>query len=170
MGGRALLGGLALVSAGCLANDKAVFGLHEKVRLPKLALELPAKLDTGAETASLSARNIQLFRRAGEPWVRFQLALAAPAQGATLERPLRRIGYIKRRAGDRDPGDARRYSARPVIGMEVCLGDRRRHIEVNLTDRTAFDYPLLIGATALKQFDALVDPGLRYSAGAPGCS
>jgi hypothetical protein len=45
----------------------------------------------------------------------------------------------------------------------------RRTIEVNLTDRSAFQYPLLIGSEALKRFDALVDPSLKYAAGKPAC-
>jgi len=41
---------------------------------------------------------------------------------------------------------------------------------VNLTDRSAFQYPLLIGSEALKRFGALVDPSLKYAAGKPGCA
>jgi hypothetical protein len=50
------------------------------------------------------------------------------------------------------------------------MGKALRTIEVNLTDRSAFQYPLLIGSEALKRFDALVDPSLKYAAGKPGCA
>jgi hypothetical protein len=49
------------------------------------------------------------------------------------------------------------------------MGSALRNIEVNLTDRSAFQYPLLIGSEALKHFDALVDPSLKYAAGKPAC-
>ncbi len=41
---------------------------------------------------------------------------------------------------------------------------------MNLTDRSAFQYPLLIGSEALKRFGALVDPSLKYAAGKPACA
>jgi len=50
------------------------------------------------------------------------------------------------------------------------MGKTKRSIEVNLTDRSAFQYPLLIGSDALTRFDALVDPSRTYVAGKPGCT
>ena len=50
------------------------------------------------------------------------------------------------------------------------MGKALRTIEVNLTDRSAFQYPLLIGSEALKRLDAVVDPSLKYAAGKPGCT
>lgn len=166
----ALFAGLTLLSAEGMADTKQVYGLHEKALLPELDLELPAKLDTGAVTASLSARNIETFKRDGERWVRFQLAVDGQDEPQTLVRPLVRISQIKRRAGDMTPGDTAAYTARPVIEMPVCLGDSVQHIEVNLTDRSSFDFPLLIGSTALGEFDALVDPSRSYAHGRPGCA
>ncbi|MNN62802.1 hypothetical protein D3C81_1781320 [compost metagenome] len=86
-----------------------------------------------------------------------------------IEKPLARISKIKRRAGDFDPDEGKTYTARPVIELDVCMGTALRTIEVNLTDRSAFEYPLLIGSDALKRFGALVDPSLKYAAGQPGC-
>ncbi|WP_339083174.1 ATP-dependent zinc protease [Pseudomonas sp. TMP9] len=162
--------GCTLFTTGALANQPQIFGLHEHVALHELALNLPAKLDTGAETASLSAKNIQMFERDGGEWVRFQLGSDNPEQTPIIEKPLTRMSYIKRRADDRKPGDKQLYSARPVIEMDICVGDELKNIEINLTDRSAFEYPLLIGATALKEFNAAVSPGVRYSAGQPSCA
>lgn len=151
-----------------LAAEKTVYGLNEYVRLFDLDLKLAAKLDTGAKTASLSARDIERFKRDGETWVRFYLAIDE-AHSSPIERPLARISKIKRRAGDYDP-EEKTYTARPVIEMDVCMGHALRTIEVNLTDRSAFQYPLLIGSEALKRFSALVDPSLKYAAGKPACA
>lgn len=152
-----------------LAAEKSVYGLNEYVRLPELDGVLAAKLDTGAKTASLGARNIKRFKRNGETWVRF--TIGDDGENATpLEKPLARISKIKRRAGDFDPDEGKTYTARPVIELDVCMGKTLRTIEVNLTDRSAFEYPLLIGSDALKRFGALVDPSLKYAAGQPGCS
>ncbi|PWB30925.1 ATP-dependent zinc protease [Pseudomonas sp. SDI] len=164
-----LLFSLCLLPALGLAADKTVYGLNEYARLNDLDLEVAAKLDTGAKTASLSARDIKRFKRNGESWVRFYLAIDA-AHSHPIERPLARVSKIKRRAGDYDPDEGKAYTARPVIELNICMGTAVRSIEVNLTDRSAFQYPLLIGSEALKHFDALVDPSLKYAAGKPACA
>lgn len=150
------------------AAGKTVYGLNEYAHIGELDEVLAAKLDTGAKTASLSARDIKRFKRDGETWVRFYLATDS-ADREPIERPLARISKIKRRHGDFDPDEDKAYTARPVIELDVCLGKVRRTIEVNLTDRSSFQYPLLIGSDALKRFGALVDPSLKYAAGQPGC-
>lgn len=150
------------------AAEKLVYGLAEHVYIPELKVQLPAKIDTGAQTSSLSARNIQTFRRDGEPWVRFELGSDSEKQGI-IEKPVLRKSRIKRRASDYDPNEEKTYSKRPVIEMEICLGRQRETIEVNLTDRSAFKYPMLIGSDTLKQLDVLIDPNLKYAVGRPVC-
>lgn len=165
-----LCSALMFASGAALASQPNIYGISEKALLPELGLEVPAKLDTGAVTASLSAQNIRLFKRDGEDWVRFELAVKGDKEGKELELPVVRISQIKRRAADIPAGESKDYTTRPVIEMKVCMGDVEQDIEVNLTDRTSFSYPLLIGSTALQQFDAMVDPGLKYSAGNPACT
>ena len=165
----AFLLSLALLPALSQAAEKGVYGLNEYAQLTDIDLQVAAKLDTGAKTASLSARDIKRCKRDGETWVRFYLAID-DAHAHPIERPLARISKIKRRAGDYDPDEEKTYTARPVIELQVCMGKALRTIEVNLTDRSAFQYPLLIGSEALKRFDALVDPSLKYAAGKPGCA
>ncbi|MBF8779061.1 retropepsin-like aspartic peptidase RloA [Pseudomonas fulva] len=160
---------LALLPALGHAAEKTVYGLNEYARLADLDLELAAKLDTGAKTASLSARDIKRFKRNGESWVRFYLAIDS-AHSHPIERPLARVSKIKRRAGDYNAEEGKAFTARPVIELDVCMGRQRRAIEVNLTDRSAFQFPLLIGSEALKHFDAMVDPSLKYAAGKPACA
>jgi hypothetical protein len=152
-----------------LAAEKTVFGLHEYAQLAEIDLQVAAKLDTGASTASLSARDIQRFKRNGQSWVRFYLAIDA-AHTHPIERPLARVSHIKRRAGDYDPASGEPYTKRPVVELQVCIGTALRTVEVNLTDRRAFQYPLLIGARALEDFNILVDPSLKYAAGKPACA
>ena len=69
----ALLFCLFLLPGLSLAADKTIYGLNEYATLPELDTQLAAKLDTGAKTASLSARDIRRFKRDGETWVRFYL-------------------------------------------------------------------------------------------------
>ncbi len=158
------------LAAPLAAAEKTIYGLNEYVGLPNLDLQVAAKLDTGAKTASLSATDIERFKRDGETWVRFYLAID-DAHEHPIEMPLSRISKIKRRSGDYNAEDdsEKTYTARPVIELDMCMGGQMRLIEVNLTDRSSFQYPLLIGSEALKHFGALVDPSLKYSAGKPAC-
>lgn len=161
---------VALMPVSVMAEEEPqIYGLHEYVKLHELQIKVPAKLDTGAETASLSATNIQVFKKDGGEWVRFQLGLDSPYNQQVIEKPLVRMSYIKRRAGDREAGDEQLYTERPVVAMDICLGDELQSIEVNLTDRSDFKYPLLIGSTALKEMNAAVSPNNRFAAGQPSC-
>lgn len=162
------MGALLLSLAANAEVAERVVGVSETVLLSDLDLTLPAKLDTGAVTSSLSAQNIETFQRGDEDWVRFELAVDGEHDGRALEKAVVRTVNIRRRAEDVTDGD--KYASRPVVEMELCLGEESRVVEVNLTDRSAFDYPLLIGTSALKAFDAMVDPAASNEAGTPSCS
>ncbi|MBB63318.1 RimK/LysX family protein [Stutzerimonas balearica] len=58
-----------------MAEEPRLYGRYENIRVEPLSQVLPAKMDTGAMTASLSATDIQRFERDGQPWVRFRLAV-----------------------------------------------------------------------------------------------
>ncbi len=158
-----------LLSLPVLAAEPTLYGRYEYLQLPELGQTLKAKMDTGAYTASLSARDIQSFKRDGEDWVRFRLA-ATGVDDSVYEHRVARISKIKNRAdeGDEDPAAAD-VSKRPVIDLQLCLGNQLRTVEVNLTDRSSFNYPLLIGAKALREFNAAVNPAKRFTAGKPAC-
>ncbi|WP_181297819.1 ATP-dependent zinc protease [Pseudomonas sp. Q2-TVG4-2] len=164
----------ALSLPAMAAAEPTLFGRYEQIKIEDLGKTLKAKMDTGAMTASLSARDIERFERDGEDWVRFRLAVEGA--GDTLyERPLARIAEIKTRAEEADPDDdtdlerGPDVAERPVVEMQLCIGDRLREAEVNLTDRSHFRYPLLIGATAIRDLDAAIDPSQKYTAGRPTC-
>lgn len=161
----------AAVSLPTMADEQPdLYGRYELVNLPALGKTLKAKMDTGAMTASLSATDIEPFERDGQDWVRFRLAVDG-AQDTLYEHPLVRIAEIKKRTeeGDQAGTQEAAYSQRPVIEMPVCLGGEQRNIEVNLTDRSTFSYPLLIGASAMREFGVAVDPAARYTRDRPQC-
>ncbi len=53
---------------------------------------------------------------------------------------------------------------RPVVWMKIKLGDKEETIRVNLTDRSRFIYPLLLGRQAIVAFNGIVDPSVKYEA------
>jgi len=158
---------LTLFALPALAADPTLYGRYEYIKLPEIGKVLKAKMDTGALTASLSAKDIERFKRDGESWVRFRLA-GKGADDTLYEHRLARVSKIKNRADEDEEGDPE-ISKRPVIDMELCLGGKKRTVEFNLTDRSSFNYPVLIGAKALKELDAAIDPALKFSAGKPKC-
>jgi len=165
---KSLLALLSLVALPVMAADPTLYGRYENIALPELGQTLKAKMDTGAGTASLSAKDIEMFTRDGEEWVRFRLA-TKDADGKVYEHKLARISKIKNRADEEEEGDAPELSKRPVVDLELCLGDVKRTVEVNLVDRSSFNYPLLVGAKALREFKAAVNPAKRFTAGKPDC-
>ncbi|WP_321363300.1 retropepsin-like aspartic peptidase RloA2 [Pseudomonas extremaustralis] len=163
-----LLASLALATLPVMAAEPTVYGRYEYIQLPEIGETFKAKMDTGALTASLSARDIETFTRDGDEWVRFRLS-GKDASNKVYEHKVSRISKIKSRADEDEENDETSVAKRPVIDLEMCLGNIKRTVEVNLTDRSSFNYPLLIGAKALREFGAAVNPARRYTANKPDC-
>jgi hypothetical protein len=101
-----------------------------------------ARIDTGAETSSIHAVDIQLVEKDGKRWVRFKLPNPATDEMVPLERPLHRRVMIKQTASE---DLERRY----VVRMWVTLGETRVWLDVSLSDREDFEFPVLIGRNML---------------------
>lgn len=97
-----------------VAAEKTVYGLNEYARINDPDIQLAAKLDTGAKTASLSARDIKRFKRDGETWVRFYLA-TDNADDTPIEAP---------GADQQDQAPPRRLQPRRGQGLYRPSGDR----------------------------------------------
>jgi hypothetical protein len=147
-----LLGGMMLAGPAA-AGEKVIVGWIEKVRLYPGNFIVHAKLDSGAEYCSLDASHLQEFERDGKPWVRFDLT-ECEGNTITMERPLLRHATIKRHY--------LKSQTRPVITLGVCLGNFFKETEVNLVDRTGFQYRMLIGRKFMEGA-VLIDPAAKYS-------
>jgi len=133
------------VASPAFADDAPpVFGWVEKATLKPWDVAVKAKLDSGALTSSLDARDIEVFTKDGEAWVRFRLRLEDQASGETfshrLALPLYRDLRV-RGAGGRDE--------RPVVLMKVCLGGVVYEEQFGLRDREEMNYPLLLGRRSI---------------------
>lgn len=158
----------AAPAAPAKPTARVIYGLHEQVFITQLGVVLPAKVDTGADSSSLSAINIQTFKRDGERWVKFDLAVEGMELN-DVELPLSHNVRIRRRASDFDPEEDKYYARRPVVELMLCIGNRAAAVNVNLADRRGFRQPLLLGASALREMRALVDSEFEFSAGVPLC-
>jgi len=130
-------------------DQKITAGIVEPIAVGASGIVLDAKIDTGADSCSLDARNIQTFERDGRSWVRFDVT-GRDGQSDTLEAPVVRTVRIKRGVGSSPP--------RPVVRLPVCLGSLQREVEVNLADRRRYAYPALVGRNFLAGY-VVVDSG-----------
>ncbi|HKK14440.1 MAG TPA: RimK/LysX family protein [Gammaproteobacteria bacterium] len=141
-----------LLAGAALAADQTVVGWVEQVRIYPGALSVRAKVDTGAKTSSLNCDCIQTFQREGKPWVRFTVT-NTQGRSTSLERPVVREVIIKRHYG--------REQKRPVIRLGLCMAGVYKQTDVNLVDRSGFNYQMLIGRRFLQQ-DFIVNPSRTF--------
>lgn len=146
-----------------MANDtKIIYGYVEKATLVDKAMILSAKLDTGAKSSSLSAIHINEVEREGKTYLNFKV----PGKAGDVEFTAPYLGKvrIKVRAGEHlSPLEHKLEPIRrPVVMMQIKIGDKLRSIPVNLTNRKRFNYPLLLGRDAIIDFDGLIDPSRAF--------
>lgn len=145
---------LTVYSNSAWSKDPAriIAGWVEKVRIDDLDFDIKAKLDTGARTSSINARNIKSFKKDGERWVRFTLVLKDSKDKEyeiEMEKPRSRRTNIKNHDGEHDK--------RHVVDFEVCFNNRIYTTEFTLADRREYIYDVLIGRQFLKK-TAIIDP------------
>lgn len=133
-------------------ETKHMIGWVERVAIYPGDLVVRAKIDTGAKTASLNCECVQQFKRDGKEWVRFSV-INTRGKSISLERRVVRTATIKRHFGGEQH--------RPVIKLGICLGGVYEETEVNLVDRSGFNYQMLIGRNFLKE-GFVVDPARTF--------
>lgn len=132
-------------------DSKIIIGALEYVRLVPPNVVLKARIDTGAKTTSIDARDITPFERDGKQWVRF--VCVSGEKEYTIERKVVRTVQIKRHGAESQD----RY----VVKMRIILGNVSQLISVNLNDRDEYKYPVLIGRNFLRDF-FMVDVAKKY--------
>lgn len=132
-------------------QDRArVFGWVEKAVVIPLGVTVKVKLDSGALTSSMDARNIEVYKKGEKRWVRFRLHLEDENSGEEFYRdmdlPVKRLVRL-RGAGGMD--------RRPVVVLPLCIGDRVYEEQFTLRDRDNMLYPVLIGRRTIKDLGIL---------------
>lgn len=143
-------------------NIPQIYGYVEKTTLVDNNLTLSAKLDTGAKSASLHAIHVTEIRIKEVPYLRFTV----PTKNGDYLFECQYIGKvnIKVRANEANPEMQKATPIkRPVVLMNIKLGDKVRAIQVNLTNRKRFLYPLLLGRDAIIAFNGAVNPALTFT-------
>ena len=139
-------------------ESKTIVGRSEWVGLPGIGTYLKARVDSGANTSSLSASDITRFERDGEDWVRFKLALneddvvVESLRDEWIEAPVERRVRIVQASGE---------ATRPVISLLMTLGPIRENVQFTLNDRTHLDFPVLLGRRFMMDI-AIIDVAQAY--------
>ena len=128
------------------AAEKIRIGAVENVVLLPWGVMMPARIDTGAATSSLDARNLTVKGKN----VEFNL----PPQygGRQIRLPTLRWKTVKS-AGNEEK--------RPVVMLELCIGSKRIRTRVNLNDRSNVKYPIILGRNTLSR-DFVVECSTSY--------
>jgi hypothetical protein len=134
-------------------GDKLILGEVEIADIQPGNLRLEARIDSGAKSCSLHAQQIVRFERDGRRWVRFETRNGRGTELIKLELPFERHVRIK--------GEGDEYEERPVVMLDIRIGERTQRVQVTLTDRGNYDYPLLIGRNFLRD-NAVIDISRSY--------
>ena len=131
-----------------------IIGEVEDVMVEPPGMILEARIDTGAESSSMHAENIHMVERDGISYVRFTVLDPKTNKQVEMERKRQRTVRIKRQTGD--------FERRYVIKLWLSMGNIKEMVEVTLTDRSDFEFPLLIGRNLLTD-TAIVDVSRKHT-------
>lgn len=119
------------------SEGKIIVGSTEHIVLSNEKVKYAARIDTGATSSSIDAREITRFERDGDRWVRFKL-YQNDQYVSEIERPI--VRWVRIFQSDNQDG-----SRRPVVEMAYELGDFKDTAEFTLTDRSHLEFPVIIG-------------------------
>jgi len=137
-------------------STRPAIGWREWVALPDLGIaRIKVKVDTGARSSSLHAFDVQVIRRRGGEYVRFNIH---PCQRDGRDVVAAEAPIIDRRTIRSSSGHE---SVRYVIETRIELAGECWPIELTLTNRDEMGFRMLLGRQAVrKRF--VVDPSLSY--------
>ena len=135
---------------------RALIGWREWAGLPDLGVErLKAKIDTGAKTSALHARDIEPVDIDGAPHVSF--LVEAMRDGAPVHMRCCEAVADRRLIRSSNGAEERRF----MIRAALRLGVYECEAELSLADRGAMEFPLLVGRDALGD-RFVIDPAASF--------
>lgn len=140
-------------------KGKVIVGEVENFYLAGPGLIYKARIDSGAETSSIDARNITRFERDGSNWVRFDVPVPGADDFITLEKEIsRRVKVIQASTDEAE--------RRVVVELQFSIGDHQQVAEFTLADRSNLTYQALVGRNVLRDV-MLIDVGKEYATELP---
>ncbi|UFS63685.1 RimK/LysX family protein [Sulfurimonas sp. HSL-3221] len=128
-------------------GTKQVIGKVEKVFVEPGGFVLDGRIDTGANTTSIGAEELQIINEDGQDWALFNV------NGKPIRAKVVRFVKIKQHGAP--------SQRRAVVMLKLTLSDVTQAVEVTLTDRSNFKYKILIGVNFLHDH-FIVDVSRKY--------
>ncbi len=145
--------------ASSITPDKLLVGRIEKIRLTPPGRVFHARIDSGATTSSLDAREIETFERDENEWVRFKIQDPEKDLLYEVEKPLsRHVRILQASTSEAD--------RRPVVELQIQIGPIKLVEEFTLVDRTHLDHQVLIGRNILMDL-MVVDVARKFLVALP---
>lgn len=129
-------------------GSKQVIGMAEKVYVRPGNLLLDARIDTGANTTSIGADEIEIINEDGQRWALYKV------DGIPVRSKVVKVVRIKQHGSE--------SQRRAVVMVNVTLGNVTQSIMATLSDRKNFKYKMLIGVNFLKDH-FVVDVSRKYT-------
>jgi hypothetical protein len=133
-------------------EERLSIGVLENVVLLPWKIKMPARIDTGAATSSLDARELKIIEEQAE------FKLPPKYGGRKISLPI--VGWKVVRS-------AAAKGRRPIVEIDFCIGPKMIRAQVNLNNRSQMRYPLIIGRNLLLE-NFVVDCSRSYCA-PPSC-
>ncbi|RCS73951.1 hypothetical protein CIK83_01010 [Vibrio casei] len=134
-------------------ENKIIVGQKEWVTVMNTEQRTIAKVDTGATTSSINALDIKDFEEDGKDMVSFKLKSKDKISNA-ITLPVKRWVKIKQ-------SSTTKLSRRPIVDLDIKLGDKTYKTPFNLVDRDHMTSDILLGRSFLNPI-ALVDVEQKY--------
>lgn len=128
-------------------GDKMILGEEEYFYIKQADATIVARIDTGASVSSVSAQNIEKYKRLGKTYVAFDLI--TNDRTIHIEAPYTRDVDIRQSSSED-------VQWRPSVELTFIIGNHTQTAEFTLVNRDKLNYPLLIGRNILKDV-AVVD-------------
>ncbi|MFD2743544.1 MULTISPECIES: ATP-dependent zinc protease family protein [Sphingobacterium] len=122
-----------------MVKEKKIIGRAEVVDLPELGLyNVPAKIDTGAETSVVHCEDMQVLEEGGHMYILAHIA-ASDDSDETLEIrfPVHRERTVKSSFGQAE--------TRHIFRTKIKIFNELYDIKLSFRDRSAMTYPMLLG-------------------------
>lgn len=132
-------------------------GWREWISFPELDIPpLKAKIDTGARTSALHAFKLIYFTENNIQKVRFYIHPRQRKSKPVIKciAPLKEMRWVTDSGGHREQ--------RPVIETLIKIGGLTWPIEITLTSRDDMRFRMLLGRTAMKNKQLIIDPSASY--------
>lgn len=136
-----------------------IIGSQEWCAFPNLKTPaVRARIDSGAQTSSIHASDIQTFTKDGEDWVRFEIHPLQESPKIIIKNEAKVVAVrkVKNTGGTSE--------SRYVIKTPLVIGDEKFEIELTLANRDAMGFRMLLGREAMiDRF--IVNPAENYLLG-----